>query len=1163
LNDVKGASLAVIKPEDEEPYAINNPKKMGSIVEEVSARSDDVAPLLGAITPERHAKKTRSKRHTKQALTKPLPTATTSGPKAVQQYIRRGIFPGEGAAREVAAFLLDHDHQAGVPPTALVLARHQAFNVSEHYMKARQRAQEEREAALLALDTRVSSPMEDDPDISRRKSSFVSNTSDLPVVTAGGVRTLVQFALPPVKQASLQLYVPHACSAEDVGPSLWPADEVHKIAILDIRLGNTDRNNDNMLVRAFFDGDPELERLEAATPHTGTPGPQQEDSVGFTDMQEPYDRWNDEDDEEYYDAAHDYEDALLSSKHRRHNVKKSALAGSHKGHSRGSKNAAGNTAPKPGAGGTPRKVASETSLCQELTHSEPSFKMLVDEEPVVPIPSLILYWKHRLEDISVNEELSSCKNAEGGCSIASSVLQAASSGSDRHHLVDDLLEEGVPRTLGSSVPRSQIADTETYPALASALSGAEETENLSDSTSQTTTKSVITPLFESMEALANLGLSAAAAKAVTSSINATVSAVKTRDGRLSNADLAAVGRALVISMQRGGVVTPMLSSVQHSNTRRLHSASIDSTESSESSSTTNFTLGPSAEVPTSERTTDSHPVLAAYLSASLPVQVRQRTSSVPDRKDVSRSLPLSSIPSCGILLEENTEADKTDSGSEHSAQSATPTPAYGLSLEYGGKGALSMHSKAGSRSFGNDFSRSSVFASMRASSSGAASPPSQTATSPANVARSLESVGFTPAPPEIVTVATAAAWQDIQAAATAPPMSSEGEKPPVKPWRSTRLEALRSGLARAEDSGASLIEGGTPTAGHAPPPMFLDTDDTQQSRPRSSSLSNHFPGLSRGGVHLTRYKDEMVSSDPRLATATAPLSAKPGASPSSLLSLAGRACDASEGPPDIKMLKTAKKLELVPIDHGLCLPHVNALDDINCSWVNWKQAKEPLSDARRRYVLHLAGRADTLLMSATLGQRSRPWCLLTMRLCTTLLQEGVKAGLSLSEIGMMMSRGTGVGVLPRKGARGPHIPGLPQAEHDASLPDLSGLEQAYRKAKGVVKRERKVRARRQLFEARLHASMPHVPHGRLAADASQLQQQQKMPWNVPSKGPKRRQRGSATSASMSALQQVDHTTPGDDASRDPFGFLPLHDAINDQFRDSLPAHFAIVVAARK
>jgi len=33
---------------------------------------------------------------------------------------RRGVAPGEGAVREVAAFLLDHGHFSGVPPTALV-----------------------------------------------------------------------------------------------------------------------------------------------------------------------------------------------------------------------------------------------------------------------------------------------------------------------------------------------------------------------------------------------------------------------------------------------------------------------------------------------------------------------------------------------------------------------------------------------------------------------------------------------------------------------------------------------------------------------------------------------------------------------------------------------------------------------------------------------------------------------------------------------------------------------------------------------------------------------------------------------------------------------------------------------------------------------------------
>lgn len=36
--------------------------------------------------------------------------------------LRRGTKPGEGAVREVAAYVLDYDHFSGVPPTALVSA---------------------------------------------------------------------------------------------------------------------------------------------------------------------------------------------------------------------------------------------------------------------------------------------------------------------------------------------------------------------------------------------------------------------------------------------------------------------------------------------------------------------------------------------------------------------------------------------------------------------------------------------------------------------------------------------------------------------------------------------------------------------------------------------------------------------------------------------------------------------------------------------------------------------------------------------------------------------------------------------------------------------------------------------------------------------------------
>ena len=40
------------------------------------------------------------------------------------------------------------------------------------------------------------------------------------------------------KIGSLQVYVTHDCSAEDLGPSLFALEDVHAIAMLDIRLAN-------------------------------------------------------------------------------------------------------------------------------------------------------------------------------------------------------------------------------------------------------------------------------------------------------------------------------------------------------------------------------------------------------------------------------------------------------------------------------------------------------------------------------------------------------------------------------------------------------------------------------------------------------------------------------------------------------------------------------------------------------------------------------------------------------------------------------------------------------------------------------------------------------------------------------------------------------------
>ena len=68
----------VFKPQDEEPGAVSNPRGHGA------------------------------------------------GGDGADASLRRGVRPGEGAVREVAAYLLDRDHFAGVPPTALVSVQPQA-----------------------------------------------------------------------------------------------------------------------------------------------------------------------------------------------------------------------------------------------------------------------------------------------------------------------------------------------------------------------------------------------------------------------------------------------------------------------------------------------------------------------------------------------------------------------------------------------------------------------------------------------------------------------------------------------------------------------------------------------------------------------------------------------------------------------------------------------------------------------------------------------------------------------------------------------------------------------------------------------------------------------------------------------------------------------------
>ncbi|KAK3003393.1 hypothetical protein RJ639_019388, partial [Escallonia herrerae] len=153
MQDAAGnKNIAVFKPIDEEPMAVNNPQGL---------------PL------------------------------SSDG-----EGLKKGTRVGEGALREVAAYILDHPRDAprllasggigfaGVPPTVMVQCLHRGFNHPKGY----------------------------------------------------------EYSPKNMKIGSLQMFMNNIGSCEDFGPRDFPVEEVHKISLFDIRMANADRHAGNILV---------------------------------------------------------------------------------------------------------------------------------------------------------------------------------------------------------------------------------------------------------------------------------------------------------------------------------------------------------------------------------------------------------------------------------------------------------------------------------------------------------------------------------------------------------------------------------------------------------------------------------------------------------------------------------------------------------------------------------------------------------------------------------------------------------------------------------------------------------------------------------------------------------------------------------------------------
>ncbi|XP_051148908.1 phosphatidylinositol 4-kinase gamma 7-like [Andrographis paniculata] len=95
------------------------------------------------------------------------------------------------------------------------------------------------------------------------------------------------------------------------------------------------------------------------------------------------------------------------------------------------------------------------------------------------------------------------------------------------------------------------------------------------------------------------------------------------------------------------------------------------------------------------------------------------------------------------------------------------------------------------------------------------------------------------------------------------------------------------------------------------------------------------------------------------------------------------------------------QVELIPIDHGLCLPET--LEDPYFEWIHWPQASIPFSETELDYIANLDPVRDAEMLRRELPV-IRDACLRVLHLCTVFLKEAAADGLCLSEIGEMMSR---------------------------------------------------------------------------------------------------------------------------------------------------------------
>ena len=158
-----------------------------------------------------------------------------------QQSFRNGILSGEGGIREVIAYIIDKNGFLNVPETTFVEICHPSFNKKSREMLLFDKNN------IKKLRNSITHNFILENIINMKGSNFESplNNEKQSNISEDNHKITEIFNK---KYGSLQRFIDKSEVAENFSSDIFDIEQVHKIGVLDIRILNCDRNDENILV---------------------------------------------------------------------------------------------------------------------------------------------------------------------------------------------------------------------------------------------------------------------------------------------------------------------------------------------------------------------------------------------------------------------------------------------------------------------------------------------------------------------------------------------------------------------------------------------------------------------------------------------------------------------------------------------------------------------------------------------------------------------------------------------------------------------------------------------------------------------------------------------------------------------------------------------------